>query len=263
MYKFIAQIDQLKQIFSPNDNICPYYLIDRQCNVFSEYSGKELKQIITENGYKAVSLNTIDGKRIQRRVHRLGMMTFYYFPGCENYQVNHKDGNKFYNDVDINLEWSTSMENVHHAIDNHLRKSWGAELNPNAKISTSDALLISRLVLEGYSNEDIIDIIPNSNDSIITQLVLGHTWRSIFSDEIISQMKNIRYPIILSIDQKHKLCKYFQDFPCNNFYKGSKKDYINNALINLNIPLSNSTFRMAKRLYYKYQDPEITSQYNY
>lgn len=262
MYMFISKIDDMRRIFSPGDNICSYYLIDRFGRIFSEYSGSELKQVVTENGYKAISLNTTDGKRIQRKVHRLLMFTFCYFPGCENYQVNHKDGNKFKNEIS-NLEWVTPKENIYHAINNNLRKSWSCDFNPNAKLTSEEVLIIVDMVLKGYNNNQIINSIPNCNESIIAQIILGNTWNSLISPELVQQMKNIRHPIILSIEQKHQLCKYYQDNPCIYNYHGCKKDYVIEALNNLNIIVSDSTYRMAKRLYYKYQDPEITSLYNY
>lgn len=117
---FISTIDDLRPVFSPEDNIC-------------EYSGLELSQIITESGYHVVSLNTKEGKRIQRRVHRLGMYTFSYFPGCEKYQVDHKDGNKDNNDITTNLEWVLPKENINRAINIGLRKSWKADNNPQSK----------------------------------------------------------------------------------------------------------------------------------
>ena len=262
-FMFIAQVDELRPIYSPGDNICPYYLIDRECNVYSEYSGLVLKQVVTENGYKAVSLNTVDGRRIQRKVHRLGMMTFAYFPGCENYQVNHIDGNKFNNVCFKNLEWMLPKDNVRHAIDNDLRKGWGLENNPHASITSQDAITICNMVLQGHSNEEILDIVPSANDSIITQIVLGNTWKGIITEEQVRLMRATRYKVILTDEEKHKICKFYQDNPIINYYNGCKKDHVIRAIVECGINLTDSTFRMAKRLLYKYQDIEITSQYNY
>lgn len=49
-YFFIAGVDELRRIISPGDNISHHYLIDRQSNVFSEFTGEKLHQIVTENG---------------------------------------------------------------------------------------------------------------------------------------------------------------------------------------------------------------------
>lgn len=54
-------------------------------------------------------------------VHRLICATFHRCPGkMEDYQVNHKDGDKTNNDAD-NLEWVTPSENILHAYMTGLR----------------------------------------------------------------------------------------------------------------------------------------------
>ena len=258
MYQIIAKDDDLRQIYSPNDNLPDYYLISRESEIYSLFSGKKLSQSLNHSGYHVVSLNTIDGKRIQRKVHRLSMMTFNYIPGCEYLQVNHKNGNKHNNDIS-NLEWSIPKDNVKHAIDNNLRKDWRYE-NPQAKITLNDAIKIRDLIINGYNNSYIKSIIPNANDSIIYNIIHGNTWKDLFSDEDINLMKITRHPIILSDLQKHKICKFFQDNH-NNFK--TTKDYIIFAINSIGVEYSDSVYRLAKRLYYKYQDNHITSLYNY
>lgn len=79
------------------------------------------------------------------------------------------------------------------------------------------------MVLKGYSNEEIIDIVPNSNDNIIKEIIFGRTWNSVVSVDIVNLMKNTRYPVILTVEQKHQICKYFESNPINSIYKGTKK----------------------------------------
>lgn len=258
MYTIIGRMNNLKQIYSPQDNLPDYYLVNTKSEVFSLFSGKKLSQSLNHSGYHVVSLNTIDGKRIQRKVHRLSMMTFNYFPGCENFQVNHKDGNKDNNDI-LNLEWSLPKDNVQHAINNNLRKDWKYD-NPQAKINSDDAIKIKKLILGGYDNSYILSLIPNANNNIISSIIHGNSWKHLFTDEDINMMKNIRNQIILSDYQKHQLCKFFQDNP--NICK-TTKDYIILAINSIGVQYSDPVFRIAKRLYYKYQDDDITSLYNY
>lgn len=258
MYRNIKRINNFKQIYSPQDNLHDYYLVNTESEVFSLFSRKILSQSLNHSGYHVVSLNTIDGRRIQRKVHRLSMMTFNYFPGCEYLQVNHKDGNKDNNNIS-NLEWSLPKNNVEHAINNNLRKDWRYE-NPQAKITSDDAIKIKDLIIQGYDNSYILSAIPNANDSIIYSIIHENTWRHLFTDNDINMMKNTRHPVILSDYQKHQLCKFFQDYPntCR-----TTKDYIILAIENIGVPYSDSVFRLAKRIYYKYQDDDITSLYNY
>jgi hypothetical protein len=262
LYSLIYKIDYFRPIYSPNDNICDYYLIDRECNIYSLYYGKFLDDIISESGYHLISLNTKDGRRIQRRIHRLGMMTFCYFPGCEELQVDHKDGNKDNNNIS-NLEWVTGKENVNRAINLGLRRSWSDQNNPCAKLTNEQVLDIVNMIINKLDNNTILQKYPNINESIISGIAYGNTWKNIVTPEMVTQMKISRNKIILTDDQKHLICNYFQNNPKIYNYKGSVKDYIIQTLTFLNIPLNDSTFRMTKRLYYKYQDPEITSQYNY
>lgn len=262
LYTLIYKIDYFRYIYSPKDNICEYYLIDRNCNIFSLYYGRFLENIISETGYHLVNLNTKDGKRIQRRIHRLGMMTFNYFPGCEELQIDHIDGNKDNNNIS-NLEWVTGKENVNRAINLGLRKSWDSQNNPAAKLTNDQVLNIVNMVINKIPDEIIFEKYPNIDIKLLDNIIYGRTWNNLISSEMIQEMKKSRIVIILTDTQKHLICKYFQDNPKIYNYKDSVKDYINQTLLSLNIPINDSTFRMTKRLYYKYQDPEITSQYNY
>lgn len=262
LYTLIYKIDYFRHIYDPQDNLCDYYLIDRDCNIYSLYYGKFLDDIISESGYHLINLNTKDGKRVQRRIHRLGMMTFCYFPGCEEFQIDHIDGNKNNNNIS-NLEWVLPKENVNRAINLGLRNTWSGQNNPNAKLTDNQVIDIVNMIINKATDEDILRKYPNINKNIISDIIYGNTWNNIVSEEMIFKMKLARNIIILTIDQKHLICNYFQNNPKIYNYKGAVKDYIINTLTSLNIPLNDSTFRMTRRLYYKYQDLEITSLYNY
>lgn len=102
------------EIFKPipelSDGIKPYYMISNYGTVLNIITNTEIIPHENENGYLQVSLMTKTG-RVFRKVHRLVMMCFFYFEGCENFQVNHINGNKHINAY-WNLEWVTSKENV-------------------------------------------------------------------------------------------------------------------------------------------------------
>lgn len=101
-------------------------------------------------GYYQYAFTTKDGKRITRKLHRVIMMTFAYFLGCENYEVNHIDGNKKNNELS-NLEWCTSSENTIHAINNGLKTVFGNEY----KVYLSNEQIEKILYL--YNEENIND----------------------------------------------------------------------------------------------------------
>lgn len=75
-------------------------------------------------GYIQFSVMTTDQRQVTKKLHRMIMFTFCYFPGCEKYEVNHIDGIKTNNNI-TNLEWCTSSENTIHAINNVLKTVFG------------------------------------------------------------------------------------------------------------------------------------------
>lgn len=117
----------------------PYrYSISNKLNVF-DYKLNNFVRISNLTAYPSINLyNSKKRKTITSSLHRVYMMTFCYFPGCENYEVNHIDGNK-YNCHPSNLEWTTHAENMDHAT----------------------KYILSRKL----SDEDIIEIIDMYNDN--------------------------------------------------------------------------------------------------
>lgn len=79
--------------------------------------GGIIKQF-SANGYMKVNLHK-DGKEHFIYTHRLVAIAFITNQDNKP-QINHKNGNKHDNRV-INLEWSTSEENLEHAIKNGLK----------------------------------------------------------------------------------------------------------------------------------------------
>ena len=72
-----------------------------------------LKQSINKpSNYPSVALSK-EGKQKTKTVHRIVAETFLELPS-QDYEVNHKDGNKTNNSVS-NLEWVTQKANIDHA----------------------------------------------------------------------------------------------------------------------------------------------------
>lgn len=245
------------------DNIKPYYWISTFGRVYSTNTNTFIVPQFNHNGYLQVGLMTNDGGRIHRKVHRLVMITFYYFPGCEMYQVNHKDTCKT-NNYDYNLEWMTPKENIHHAINNNCRSDYIGENNPRATVNESQVREIYNLIISNnYSDEQIADMFNCSKD-VIRNIALGNTWRNSFSEDEINNMKSTRKGFTFPENIKHNLCLYYQNH--NNDYKsnyGKAKDITTKALLYNGLELTNFNIRIARRLYFKLQNPEITSLYNY
>lgn len=104
------------------------YLVSDEGYILSKRN-KPLKPSKNHRGYYIVNL-MINGKRKGVAVHTMVARAF-----CDGYKteltVNHKDGNKLNNNA-TNLEWITSYENTHHAIE-VLGKNKIGKNNPNAK----------------------------------------------------------------------------------------------------------------------------------
>lgn len=82
------------------------------------YEGRELKQKTEKSGYKTVTFRT-QFKKKTVKIHRLVAIAFIENPEGKP-EVNHIDGVKENNHL-VNLEWVTSSENKHHAIQKGLK----------------------------------------------------------------------------------------------------------------------------------------------
>lgn len=146
------------------NDVKPNYWISSYGRVFS--TGREIhfiKQTMSL-GYMYVMVRATNNDGIDYcrriRVHRLVMLAFSYFEGCESYEVNHKDGNKTRNRLD-NLEWSTRKENMDHAVQNHLAAS--CENSYRATITNEQAIQICELLSTGeYLCTEIADMTGTS-----------------------------------------------------------------------------------------------------
>lgn len=88
----------------------PMYSVSNLGEIRNDLTNRILAQKKRGN-YYAVNLCD-NGKVVTTSVHRIVAKEFIYNPDNKP-QVNHKDGNKFNNNVD-NLEWVTAKENTIH-----------------------------------------------------------------------------------------------------------------------------------------------------
>lgn len=252
-------MDEPRLIPPLKDGIKPYYLIYRNGTIINKNTGKALIPHENDHGYLQVSLMTETG-RVFRKVHRLVLIVYNPIDNYDNLQGNHKDGNKLNCNIS-NLEWSTPKENKHHAIINHLSNGLIGETNPKSVITEYQAIAIADMVIRGYDKQSILTMIPQANLSIIREIAMGRTWSYLFDDYTLSIMKQ-RYLNTLDIEARHNLCAYFQDNPISNKY-GKVTKLIKSALSYYGLEISDKNMRIAKRLYYRYDSPEITSLYKY
>ena len=126
-----------------------YYITD-DGKVWSERTQKFLSFQYDKNGYVKVQMRSTDNKSNRYSVHRLVLENFKPVENMENLQVNHIDGNKKNNNL-TNLEWTTSEENIRHAIDNNLR----ATINGASKLTPEQVIEIYRRATNGERNIDL------------------------------------------------------------------------------------------------------------
>ena len=255
--------DELFMMIPPlADNIKPYYIISNYGEVFNIYTGDMIIPHENENGYLQVSLMTETG-RVFRKVHRLVMMCFFYFYGCEQYQVNHRNGNKKINAY-WNLEWSTPKENVSHAISTGLRGPFLGEYNPMAIIDSDIAREIGMAIINGIPDRDIANMYCNGNLEIVRNIAYGRTWNHIFNDNEKALISLSRRGNIISDEDRHSLCKFYEANSKDYSGYGSTTRLVKDSLISIGLdPNDIRIFRVAKRLFYRYESDEITNLYNY
>ena len=109
------------------------------------------------------------------KVHRLVAMAF--IPNLQNKpEVNHKDGNRQNNYIN-NLEWSTGLENIIHAIKNGLIDNCG-EKSGNSIFKNNEILNIRNLYIAGITQQKIADMY-NTNQSTISKITRRERWKHI------------------------------------------------------------------------------------
>lgn len=137
----------------PNCEFKLEYRIDKEGNVYSPYKNwNKLSQQKIKKGYLRVNLRTIDGKDKRFMVHRLVLASFNPIENLENYEVNHKDGNKENNKLE-NLEWCNGSYNVRHSIRVGLKIPLKGEEIGNSKLSEKEV-------------KEIWDLLKTTNKSL-------------------------------------------------------------------------------------------------
>ena len=148
-------------------NIKPIYTIDTEGNIENIKTGKSLKYATTSDGYYTVGLQQNDNTRKIFYLHILLAETFLDKPENAE-QVNHIDKNRVNNDLS-NLEWCTQIQNLNHQQSCKCKpnlgkacKSWGkisrGSENGMSKINEEQCHFICKLLSEGYSRKDVVDM---------------------------------------------------------------------------------------------------------
>ena len=73
--------------------ILPYYAITTYGRIWHRFKNSFMVSAWDKFGYRIAILRTVNGAKTFR-IHRIMMLVFHYFPGCEEYVVDHIDGCK-------------------------------------------------------------------------------------------------------------------------------------------------------------------------
>ena len=163
------------------NGIMTEYTININGDVYS-YKGyktdkpRKLIPVKMDNGYYKVNL-MINGKEKLYSIHRLVASAF--IPNPENKpEVNHKNGDKSANFI-YNLEWSTSKENIDHAVMTGLKTFKKGQDHPMAKINAGVVIQICEFLQSGKYNYTEISKITGVSYNVIKKIKNRYRWRDI------------------------------------------------------------------------------------
>lgn len=153
-------VDLLKTEFKSSDEFWSFYLRSRNLlvstkgRVKSFTTGKIKKPTITTQGYHTIKFTHLDGRQLNKGIHRMVAETFFPIKNQKFLEVNHINGDKSNNSVE-NLEWMTREENLQHARDNKLFKQQFGETNGRYKYTPEFIAQVKDLLEAGFSYNEI------------------------------------------------------------------------------------------------------------
>ena len=175
------------EIFTPiTDYAVPgirkMYAISNHGRIINTHSHRFLKPTLnTQTGYLQVVI-CLEGARVKAiRIHRTEMLCFCPISNPDDFQVNHKDGNKLNNWLG-NFEWVTSSENIQHAFDNGLHENHyipRGELHGNASLKDAQVHEICQLLLKGEYQMKQIAEMYNTTFHVIKDIKYGYSYKHI------------------------------------------------------------------------------------
>lgn len=201
------------------------YDISSKGRVYSHITSRFLRVSKAKGHYSSVALykNKI-GK--SKEVHRLVAQSFIPLDDF-SLQVNHKDGNKYNNNV-LNLEWVTAKGNSEHAIRTGLFNPKGEN---HSKLKEKDVLDI----LTRYGFERTMDIAKEYGveGSTVTAIVTGRNWKHLVAHIVAERefrWKNIEKPCT-KCKQIRPLSDFYKDTRNKDGLKGWCKECFNKDVI--------------------------------
>ena len=154
----------------------PDYMVSNKGRIFSLKSFSFIEGTHNASGYVRIKLRDSEGRQHIKAKHRIVAESF-----CNNDEnkpfVNHIDGDKDNNHPD-NLEWVTSKENTHHAIETGLIYTIG-EKSHFASIDENMAHEICKLIEAGTMTLKEIAKHLNVGYDCVKKINNGKSWKHI------------------------------------------------------------------------------------
>lgn len=228
--------------------VLPYYMISNYGRLFHKFSNQFLSVNIDTKGYPYKPLATMDGPK-NVRIHRLVMLAFCYYIGCEDKIINHKDGIKCHPYI-WNLEWSDYSENAIHAVQNNL-------LPTQAIYKERKIRKVCELLENPANSLQSIAEKTGVSYSIVSAIQQKRVHTDI-SDQYNIQSRKVNNN--LSTDQVNMLCKYYENHP----KQGTLDQHSKAALESIGFKdPSSREIRTAKKILTKESYRYISREYDF
>lgn len=174
------------------------YTISTEGKIINTRTGKVLSTFPNDSGYIIVRLRTDDNDSKQFRVHRLVAYQFCNPPytteeDLKPFSVIHIDGDKN-NNITGNLVWRSSIETVHPM---NYKVYGNNDIINRAIINEGFVHAVCRLLMDGYSDMEIIDILNIPMDyysrRCVSNIRRGYSFSNISSQYVFDRSREFRY----------------------------------------------------------------------
>ena len=236
--------------------IKPFYWISNYGNLYSTYKGGLIRPGIDTKGYPYAALSTTKGPK-NMRIHRLVLMSFSYFEGCEHEIINHSDGIKTHAWV-WNLEWSTFSANQIHAYNMGLV----SRIKSNRIMSTEDILKICELLMENKFTCGQIANMFNTTLDMIYSIKNKRAYCDLTSDYNFPQTNQIFSDSAID-NICYILSTYIPDKQLDYMNIREKTDYYKFICEKAGIKYCQQSVDLIRRLYKHQSFTHISNKYNF